>query len=94
MKLSLIEDGIPDFLLLIATAGGQEVARVHLCKEEFNGPMSVKTHAIIVTALRIAAGLLSPAEGNWSAAATFLSGIEDAAEFAAGMGYNLEELLK
>lgn len=93
MTLALTEDALPEFLLLIATAGGQEVARVHLTKDDFDGPMSVKTHPTIVTSLRIAAGLLSPAEGNWSAAATFLDGIEDAGAFATGLGYNLEELL-
>lgn len=94
MKLTLTEDGIPDFLLLIATVGGQEVARMHLCKEDFNGPMSVNQHPTVVTAIRIAADLKTAGAGNWSAAATFLEGIEDAAAFAALLGYNLNDWLK
>ena len=93
ISLSLIEDGIPDFLLLIATSGGSEVARMHLCKDDFNGPMSVKQAPTVVTAIRIAADLKTAGAGNWSAAATFLNGIEDAAAFAANLGYNLNDWL-
>lgn len=93
MKLTLTEDGIPDFLLLIATAGGSEVARMHLCKDDFNGPMDVKWHPTVVTAIRIAADLKTAGASNWSSAATFLDGIEDAAAFAAALGYNLNDWL-
>ena len=91
MKLTLTEDAIPDFLLLLGTAGGSEVARMHLVKEDFNGPMSVTTHPVIVTSIRIAADLKTASASNWSAAATFLNGIEDATAFAASLGYNLSD---
>lgn len=93
MKLSLTEDGIPDFLLLIGTADGQEVARLHLVKDDFNAPMEVTIHPRIVTSIRIAAGLVTTSPDNWTAAATFLAGIEDAAAFAASLGYNLQDWL-
>lgn len=93
MKLTLTEDAIPDFLLLLGTAGGNEVARMHLVKEDFNGPMSVTTHPIIVTSIRIAADLKTASPSNWSDAAIFLDSIEDAAAFAASLGYNLNDWL-
>lgn len=91
MKLSLIEDAIPDFLVLIVSVGGQEVKRLPLVKEDFNGPMSVKTHPVIVTSIRVAASLVTASPDNWTAAATFIDGIEDAAAFAASLGYNLTD---
>ena len=93
IKLTLTEDGIPDFLLLIATSGGSEVARMYLCKDDFNGLMNVREQAVIVTAIRIAADLKTAGAGNWSAAATFLNGIEDAAAFASSLCYNLNDWL-
>lgn len=92
-KLSLTEDGIPGFLILTATAGGQEVARLYLTADMFDADMSVREHPVLVTAVRIAADLKSPAAGNWQAAAQFLDGIEDAAAFAAGLGYQLADWL-
>jgi hypothetical protein len=93
ISLSLIEDGIDPFLLLLAHSGGQEVARMYLCKDDFNGLMNVREQAVIVTAIRIAADLKTAGASNWSAAATFLDGIEDAAAFAASLGYNLNDWL-
>lgn len=91
MKISLIEDGIPDFLLLIVSVGGQEVKRIPMVKDDFNGPMSVRSHPGIVTSIRVAAGIVTADPANWSAAATFMDGVEDAAAFAASLGYNLND---
>jgi hypothetical protein len=93
IKLTLTEDGIPDFLLLLATSEGNEIARVHLCKDDFNETMNVKSHPVIVTAIRIAADLKTASEGNWQSAATFLNSVDDASAFAASLGYNLTDWL-
>lgn len=93
MKLSLIEDLIPDFLILIGTVDGQEVTRKPLTKEDFNEIMNVKNHPIIVTSIRIAADLKTASASNWASAINFLDSIEDAAAFAASLGYNLSDWL-
>lgn len=93
MKLALTEDAIPDFLILTATLNGQEVARMHLVKDDFNGLMDVKLHPTIVTSIRIAADLKTASASNWASAINFLDSIEDAAAFAASLGYNLSDWL-
>ena len=93
MKLTLTEDVIPDFLVLSAVVDDQEVTRMHLVKEDFSGPMAVQTHPVLVTSIRIAANLKNASPDNWATAAAFLDGIEDAAAFAASLGYNLQDWL-
>lgn len=89
IKLSLVEDEIPGFLILVATSDGQEMSRIYLTTDMFDGPMSVREHPVIVTAGRIAAGLKTSGSGNWQAMASFLDGIEDAGAFATSLGYNI-----
>jgi len=61
--------------------------------EAFDGPMSVTTHPVIVTSLRIISATLTPAEGNWQAVRDFLETVESAETLATEMGYNLEDLM-
>lgn len=89
MKLSLIEDLNPNFLVLISTINDQQVPILHLCKQDFNELMSIHLHPTIVTAIRIAADLKTANDNNWQSAANFLNTIEDAESFASSLGYNI-----
>jgi hypothetical protein len=72
---------------------GPDKKLMSLSDDLFSGPMRVQAQPLVVTALRISAGAITPGSANWETVAAHLETIDDAAAHAAALGYNLYDWL-